>query len=125
MTRFKRVSTTHSKTLVLVWIILLMPLMAHSQTRTSVVEGLVFDQRADALSGASIKLLNLDNGFEIEMESDSRGHFKRTLLTPGFYQLTVSLEGYESYERKRFKLTKGKRLDFRTELKTSSIRADQ
>ncbi len=56
--------------------------------------GSVTDQSDHVVSGASITLLNLDQGLKRDVSSNSGGYFTVPFLQPGHYMVTVQKEGF-------------------------------
>jgi len=67
---------------------LLLP--ALSQDGSTVLEGTVEDLSGARIAGASVQLLNPDNGFHGTATSDAEGRFHFAMLAPGQYNITVS-----------------------------------
>jgi len=70
---------------------LLLP--ALSQDGSTVLEGTVEDLSGARIAGASVQLLNPDNGFHSTATSDAEGRFHFAMLAPGRYNITVSAPG--------------------------------
>lgn len=60
------------------------------------VAGTVFDPSGAVVPGAQITLLDLAHNQSRQMKSDAAGHFEFDNLTAGQYQLTASVQGFQT-----------------------------
>ncbi len=60
------------------------------------IEGTVFDQSGAVVPGAQIALLDLAQNQSRELKADAVGHFEFDNLAAGQYQLTASLQGFQT-----------------------------
>lgn len=60
------------------------------------IEGTVFDPSGAVVPGAQITLLDLAQNQARQINADTAGHFEFNNLTAGQYQLTASLQGFET-----------------------------
>jgi hypothetical protein len=71
---------------------------ASGQSTTSTLQGIVVDPSNAVLPSATITLTSSETGSKRGSRSSKNGSFRISVLTPGRYQLTVSLAGFASYE---------------------------
>ncbi|HEY2934150.1 MAG TPA: TonB-dependent receptor [Acidobacteriota bacterium] len=71
-----------------------------ADTLTGQVSGNVFDVESHApLSGVSVTLLNLDQGWKRQLQTDGGGNFVFMQLEPGHYSVAAEFTGYYRAER--------------------------
>jgi len=77
--------------------LLLMGSMSYAQTRTGTIEGTVKDTKGEILPGAAVGLSGekLLGGVRSIMTNE-KGRFRFPNLTPGEYEVTVALEGFQT-----------------------------
>lgn len=74
-------------------------LFAASSSRaqfTSSVQGNVSDPSGAAIPGATVKLLDLNNGVERSSKADEAGVYRFVSLAPSHYQISIESEGFSS-----------------------------
>src|SRR5512146_2124850 len=72
---------------------------ALAQVAATGIAGVVKDPSDAVISGASVKIYNLDTGvLERQMTTGSSGDFVATLLRPGNYRIQISASGFKQYE---------------------------
>src|SRR3974390_3239172 len=76
--------------LLLAVLLLLSIIPARPQDGNTSLDGLVEDLSGARIAGASVQLLNPDNGFHGTATSDAEGRFHFAMLAPGQYNITVS-----------------------------------
>jgi hypothetical protein len=72
---------------------LLSPSLAHAQA-TGQVAGIVFDPSGRVIPAATIELRSIDTGQARSTSSDHDGSFTFPLVTPGLYQVRVTMTGF-------------------------------
>jgi hypothetical protein len=87
---------------------------ARAQEQTGSIEGVVRDQQGGILPGASVSARNLAVGAAVDLATDGNGAFRFAALSPGFYDVTATLDGFTpaKFERVEVLLGQVKRLDF-------------
>lgn len=66
---------------------------------TAGIAGVVKDPSDAVVSGASVKVYNVDTGvLERQLATSSGGDFSATLLRPGTYRVQVTASGFKQYE---------------------------
>src|SRR5262245_50714001 len=74
---------------------------AFAQTTTGVISGTVVDPEGKVVPGATVTVTNeAINDSRTAITDPERGSFQVTGLTPGTYTVTVSLQGFRTFERK-------------------------
>ncbi len=73
----------------------------HAQTNTGAIAGTVRDVSRGVLSGAEIKVRNVDTGNGRATRSDGTGAYSIGFLPPGPYRIEFSLQGFKTLVRER------------------------
>ncbi len=81
-------------------------LFAQAGTDGSIL-GVVNDQSGAALAGARVSVRNLDTGMERAVDSSSDGAFEILALPRGAYRVTVTAQGFATWQTPRVDLTVG------------------
>lgn len=79
--------------------------LAHAQSATGSIEGLVVDQSGAVLSGVTIAILQSATGVRRDVVTDGNGIFRAPLLPVGVYDLTATLEGFQARKQTDVRLT--------------------
>ncbi len=74
-------------------------LWAQGET-TSAIAGRVTDPTQGAIPGASVTIVNLENGFERTVKTDAAGGFDFPQLKPGIYSVRAQAAGFENQENR-------------------------
>jgi len=82
--------------------------IAFSQAVTGTISGTARDSTGAVLPGAQVVLLNQDTGFSRTVQSDVAGRYLATSLPLGDYQVTASLQGFQTQVRSGIVLTVGR-----------------
>jgi hypothetical protein len=85
------------------------PLRSHSQSSTSVVEGVVQDPSGAVIQSCSVTLLNTDTGGKLTTHTNADGVYAFLSIQPGMYALEASKEGFKSYSISNFKVAVSQR----------------
>jgi hypothetical protein len=93
---------------------------ASAQQVTGSVEGVVSDASGAVLPGASVDLANVETGVGRTIVSGTDGRFAFNAVTPGTYELKVSLDGFKTVAR-RFVVEVNKPLRADTVLEIGSL----
>jgi len=85
--------------------LVLMGSMSYAQTRTGSIKGTVTDTEGEVLPGATVELSGekLMGGVRSIITNDE-GKFRFPTLTPGEYEITVTLEGFQTAKRTNLKV---------------------
>src|SRR5260370_23804541 len=62
------------------------------------VQGVVTDATDAAVSGAAVRLQNVDTGIATVKPTDNYGHYLFDLVVPGAYKLIAEAAGFNRYE---------------------------
>ena len=81
---------------------------AFSQAVTGSISGTAKDSTGAVLPGAQVVLLNQDTGFTRTVQSDAAGRYLATSLPLGDYQVTATLQGFQTQVRSGIVLTVGR-----------------
>ena len=73
---------------------------SYAQSSTATLSGTVEDQKGALIAGASIALINADQGSQRLATTNSEGSFVFPLLPPGRYSVTATREGFAPVEIK-------------------------
>src|SRR5690349_21219540 len=73
---------------------------AHAQQTAGNISGRVIDTQGAAVPGATVKANDARTGFTRTTTSDAEGLYRLTALPVATYDLTVSLSGFKTIERK-------------------------
>ncbi|HDZ27180.1 MAG TPA: carboxypeptidase regulatory-like domain-containing protein, partial [Candidatus Aminicenantes bacterium] len=89
-------------------VLLLMGSMSYAQTRTGSIRGIVTDTEGEFLPGATVELSGekLMGGVRSLITSE-KGKFRFPSLTPGEYEVTVTMEGFQPSKRTELKVNLG------------------
>ena len=88
-------------------VLLLAPAQAQDRATTGKITGLVSDTTGGVLAGATVRVVNVDNGLIRTGVSDDSGFYSVPLLPPGSYDLDVELAGFGTAELDEVTLTVG------------------
>ena len=97
--------------------------LARAQSGSAGLSVTVLDERAAAIPGVSITLLNLDTALERHATTDESGTCVVPLLPPGSYNLTAQHDGFATVEVRRVVLNTGDQRAFRISLRVGEIGA--
>ena len=89
-----------------------------SQELRGTLEGTVLDAQGAGVPGATVAATNLAQAVTVETVADATGAFRFPALAPGYYDVTASLPGFQSYKFERVEVLLGqvKRLAFVLEI---------
>ena len=69
------------------------------QTEPAAIAGVIRDASGAAIPGATVRIVNEENGKTAEAVSDAEGTYRATGLAPGRYRLEIALDGFEAVAR--------------------------
>jgi hypothetical protein len=78
-----------------------------AQVITGTVSGTVKDASGAVLPGVTIQVQNTDTGVARMLISDERGYYTASNLSPGNYEVSASLEGFQTEVRRGFSVNVG------------------
>jgi Carboxypeptidase regulatory-like domain len=85
-------------------LLLVADLPSYGQDTNASLSGTVSDPTGAAIPGAKLTLTNEATGFQSNFVSDATGDYSFRNLTPGKYDLSVSLTGFKTQEQKGIEL---------------------
>ena len=88
--------------------VLLVGGLAMAQVTTGTISGTVKDGSGAVLPGTKVLLLNQETGISRTVQTDTSGHYSAPSLGLGNYQVTASLEGFNTEVRRGIALTVGR-----------------
>jgi hypothetical protein len=106
-TRVGRDRRSHTLLLALTFMISLAA-SAYAQQGTTEIRGVVRDPEGAALPGVAIVLKNQDTGLFRETTSGSDGSYFANSMTPGVYEVTAELSGFQKFVARDVRLEIGK-----------------
>ena len=101
-----------------------MPPNLHAQFTQSSIVGNVTDATGAPVSGAEVTVRNEGTNIARSIRTESGGEYRVSGLEAGFYQVTVSLPGFKTFEQTRIDVVSGqnKRVDVQLEVGEVSTR---
>jgi hypothetical protein len=69
---------------------------SYGQTDRATLEGTIFDSSGAAISGASVKILQVDTQQELERRTNPEGLYRFPAIAPGVYTVTASNPGFKT-----------------------------
>jgi hypothetical protein len=102
--------------------LLLMGSMSYAQTRTGSIKGTVSDTEGEFLPGATVELSGekLMGGVRSIITSE-QGKFRFPNLSPGEYEVTTTMEGFQTFKRIELKVNIGGTLTVDVSLKAATL----
>jgi hypothetical protein len=70
-----------------------------AQLYSASLTGVVTDPSGGVVQNASVKLTDIEKGFEYKATTDSAGRYLLRPLPPATYKLTVEVPGFHTYEQ--------------------------
>ncbi|OFW34018.1 MAG: hypothetical protein A3J28_04880 [Acidobacteria bacterium RIFCSPLOWO2_12_FULL_60_22] len=97
------------------------PWLLFGQATSSAISGLVRDPSQAVISGATVTVTNVETGINRVRETDSQGRYRFGDLTPGTYQVTVSMAGFSRETRKDLVVLVGQELPVNFALQVGAV----
>ena len=94
---------------------------AYAQVTTGTISGTVADNTGAVLPGAKLEILNEDTGVLRTVQTNAAGRYSAPSLGLGKYQVTSSLEGFQTQVHKGIELTVGREAVVNFDLAVGSI----
>ncbi|MBI3207470.1 MAG: carboxypeptidase regulatory-like domain-containing protein [Candidatus Solibacter usitatus] len=98
------------KLVIAVVVFLLASAGVNAQQTTGSISGSVRDSSGLALAGAKVRLVNVANSAEREVQTNESGDFVINGVDPGQYTLSAQITGFKTFEKKGIVLTTAERL---------------
>jgi len=92
-----------------------------AQLYSGSLTGVVTDPSGGVVQNASVKLTDVDKGFEYTSRTDSVGRYLLRPLPPANYKLTVGVPGFQRYEQDGIKLEVNQNATINVSLKVGKI----
>ncbi len=83
----------------------LLAIQSQGQTTNGTILGIVSDQSAARLPGATVQVTNVETSFSRTMKSDEEGRYRAVNLEPGNYEVHAELTGFRTAVRRGIQLT--------------------
>src|SRR5947209_1212647 len=74
--------------------------MAQSQLGTGSINGTVTDPNGNLVSGAQVKVVNVNTGLERDVATGSEGQFNVLVLPVGEYRVRIENSGFSAFEQR-------------------------
>jgi hypothetical protein len=87
--------------------ILLLAVSAFGQETRAALSGTITDPSGASVAGANVKLLNIETGVPMTVESNQLGQYRFLFVNPGSYTLTVIQSGFRTLTREGIILVSG------------------
>ena len=84
-----------SKSLVALFVILLVSSVSYAQAGRSAVRGTVRDQQGNVVAGATLTLVNVERNFSRTQTTTQEGTYVFSAVPPGTYKLEVEAQGFK------------------------------
>jgi hypothetical protein len=117
-TRF-RFSTFSSVVLVMLLMALAAP--AFAQGTGSAIQGTVTDEQGAVMPGATVVVANVQTGWTRDVITDERGWYRATAITPGDYEVRVTLQGFATQIRRGLTVTVGQEATVNVSLRVANL----
>ena len=104
-----------------VLILLLAPTALRAQTATGSIVGTVTDKAGNAISGASVTLVNTGTSEARRTVTNSSGSYSLPLLPPASYSLTIENQGFSQFNQTNIDLNVGDDLTINAVLKVGLV----
>jgi len=99
--------STQLRSLLSIIITFVFVVLAHAQTATATLKGIVSDANNQVLAGATLTLTNNATGLKKVFTTDSSGNYNFTFLEPGAYSLEGQATGFKAARQPRIRLEVG------------------
>src|SRR5215472_16823618 len=97
--RFGKLSTAFVAAMMLVLLSGLCTQLVAQSLQTGDIQGTITDPSGAVVPAATVTLKNLGTGATQTTTTKSSGDYRFTLLKPGSYSVTASLQGFQNVER--------------------------
>jgi hypothetical protein len=100
-------------------LLMLLPASLAAQTLTGSISGVIKDDQAAVLPGATVTLTGRQG--TMTQVSDAEGRYRFAPLEPGTYELTAQLSGFQSTKQSEIAISAGRTLDIDLVLKVGGL----
>ncbi len=101
-----------------------LPALAQADVSSATIRGTVTDPQGDAITNATVTILDIDQGTSRTTTTDSSGEFQVRLVRPGRHDITVTASGFARYLLKDIQLTVGQTASFDIDLQVEGVRTE-
>ncbi|MEM6794162.1 MAG: TonB-dependent receptor [Acidobacteriota bacterium] len=113
--------STLARVLVAISLLLLAPLAAQAQNILGALQGTINDSDGGALPGVTIEVRNTETGLVRTVFTDAAGFYKARKLPAGTYDVTASLEGFQTTRQSGVSLLVAQELEVDIQLGVESV----
>jgi hypothetical protein len=92
-----------------------------AQSTGSAIQGTVTDEQGAVMPGASVVVANVQTGWTRDVITDERGWYRATAITPGDYEVRVTLQGFATQIRRGLTVTIGQEATVNVALRVANI----
>ena len=92
-----------------------------AQTVTAKLSGIVTDESGAVLPGAMISIKNVETGVERTAVTGDRGQFVVPQLSPGSYEVTATLQGFETLVERGITLAVGDEINLKLKMNVGAV----
>jgi len=110
----------HRRGWIAVFAIVLSGAIVEAQTGGTIA-GVVQDESAAAIPGATVTITNVNTGIIRTTVSDAGGRYRVAALIPGSYEIQVELQGFQTAVRKGLTLNVGSEIDIPMTLNAGTV----
>jgi len=98
--------------------------LSQAQMSSGNIKGTVTDSTGAVVAGAAVILTNIDTGVERNGTSDSLGDFRFFVLSPGSYELRISLAGFSTLTHRPLQVTVGQTVILDSRLEPAALQQE-
>jgi hypothetical protein len=92
-----------------------------AQNTGATLQGTITDEQGAVMPGATIVVANVETGWTRDVVTDERGWYRATALSPGNYEVRVTLQGFATQIRQGLTVTVGQEATVNITLKLASL----
>ena len=92
-----------------------------AQGTGSAIQGTVTDEQGAVMPGASVVVANVQTGLTRDVITDERGWYRATAITPGDYEVRVTLQGFATQIRRGLTVTVGQEATVNVALRLANV----
>jgi Carboxypeptidase regulatory-like domain/TonB dependent receptor/TonB-dependent Receptor Plug Domain len=98
--------------------------LGQADVSSATIRGTVTDPQGDAITNATVTILDIDQGTARTTTTDASGEFQLRLVRPGRHDITVMASGFAKYLLKDIQLTVGQTASFDINLQVEGVRTE-
>lgn len=92
-----------------------------AQSTGSAIQGTVTDDQGAVMPGATVVVANTQTGWTRDVVTDARGWYRATAITPGDYEVRVTLPGFATQIRRGLTVTIGQEATVNVALRVANV----